>query len=143
MPIELDSSWLLVEANLVREVLGREPWLPIPRARAELPGVVAWRGRAVPLVDLGRVLGFHASAEAGARARTLIIGHERGVAAIPVDRAREVRPIDEDRFREAHGVTHPYADSELDEAGTVMALVDLSRLLSDLDRTAREEHGGA
>jgi chemotaxis signal transduction protein len=143
MPIELDSSWLLVEANLVREVLGREPWLPIPRARAELPGVVAWRGRAVPLVDLGRVLGFQSSAEAGARARTLIIDHERGVAAIPIDRAREVRPIAEDRFREAHGVTHPYAESELDEAGTVMALVDLSRLLSDLDRTAREEHGGA
>jgi chemotaxis signal transduction protein len=141
MPVELDSSWLLVEANLVREVLGREPWLPIPRARAELPGVVAWRGRAVPLIDLGRVLGLESSLPQGARARTLIIDHERGIAAIPVDSAREVRRIDDDRFREAHGVTHPYADGELDEAGTVMALVDLSRLLSDLDQTARGEHG--
>lgn len=142
MPIELDSSWLLVEASLVREVLGREPWLPIPRARAELPGVVAWRGRAVPLVDLGRVLGTTGAEAPGARARTLIIDHERGVAAIPVDSAREVRPVDETRFREAHGVTHAYADAELDEGGHVMAVVDLARLLSDLDRAAREEHGG-
>lgn len=142
MPIELDSVWLLVDANLVREVLAREPWLPIPRARSELPGVVAWRGRAVPLVDLGRVLGLESSVEPGARARTLIVDHERGVAAIPVDRAREVRPIDEERFREGHQGAHPYAERELDEAGTPMALVDLSRLLSDLDRRAREEHGG-
>jgi chemotaxis signal transduction protein len=143
MPIELDSNWLLVDADLVREVLGREPWLPIPRARAELPGVVAWRGRAVPLVDLGRVLGFEPSAEPGARARTLIIDHERGVAAVPVDSAREVRRIEEIRFREPHGATHPYAEGELDEAGKVMELVNLSKLLSDLDRTAREGHGPA
>lgn len=142
MPVELDSSWLLVEASLVREVLGREQWLPIPRARAELPGVVAWRGRAVPLVDLGRVLGLESPQPAGARARTLIIDHERGVAAVPVDAAREVRAIDDERFREAHGVTHPYAESELDEGGTIMAVVDLSRILSDLDQAARGENGG-
>ena len=39
LPVQLDSSWYLIEAHHVREVLGAEPWLPIPRARAELPGV--------------------------------------------------------------------------------------------------------
>jgi chemotaxis signal transduction protein len=72
----------------------------------------------------------------------LIIDHERGVAAVPVDAAREVRAIDQERLRAAHGATHPYAESELDEGGTIMAVVDLSKLLTDLDRAAREEHGG-
>lgn len=136
VPIQLATDWLLIDAGCVREILGAEPWLPIPRARQELPGVVAWRGRAVPLIDLGRALGLDEVARTEARARTLIIQHERGVAALSADAAREVRAIDESALREVHSVAHRYAVSEVDTGGAVMPVVDLKALIDDLLRAA-------
>jgi purine-binding chemotaxis protein CheW len=135
IPILLESSWYLVETERVHEVLGAEPWLPIPRARAELPGVVVWRGRAVPLVDVARVLGV-ASSPSPQRARTLIVTHEQGVAALPVDGAREVKTVPEARLLPMHDEVVPYATHELDEEGVVTPVIDLARLLNDLHRVA-------
>jgi chemotaxis signal transduction protein len=135
LPVQLDSSWFLIEAHHVREVLGAEPWLPIPRARAELPGIVVWRGRAVPLVDVARVLGVSNSAARG-RSRTLIVHHDRGVAALPVDAAREVRTIAQADLRPVQGALVPYATRELDEEGAVALLIDVNALLSDLERAS-------
>lgn len=133
MPILLEATWYLVETEALREVLGAEPWLPIPRARAELPGVVVWRGRAVPLIDVARVLGVTAGG-APQRARTLIVNHEHGMAALPVDAAREVKSVPEARLVPTQGEVVPYATRELDEEGTVMPVIDLDRLLTDLYR---------
>jgi chemotaxis signal transduction protein len=135
MPILLETSWYLVETEAVREVLGAEPWLPIPRARAELPGVVVWRGRAVPLVDVARVLGV-APGASPRRARTLIVIHEHGIAALPIDAAREVKSVSEDRLLPTPDEVVPYATHELDEDGIVTPVIDLARLLSDLHRVA-------
>ncbi|HEV8548288.1 MAG TPA: chemotaxis protein CheW [Polyangiaceae bacterium] len=135
LPIKLDSQWFFVEAHHVREVLGAEPWLPIPRARAELPGVVVWRGRAVPLVDLARLLGMPGAGAEG-RARTLIVHHDRGVAAVPVDAAREVRQIPEGALRPVHAAPIPYATRELDDNGEIVVMIDLGSLLTDLDRAS-------
>jgi chemotaxis signal transduction protein len=135
LPILLEASWYLVETGPVREVLGAEPWLPIPRARAELPGVVVWRGRAVPLIDVARVLGV-TGASTPQRARTLIVSHEQGMAALPVDAAREVKSVPEARLVATPGELVPYATRELDEEGDVTPVIDLTRLLNDLHRVA-------
>jgi len=135
LPIMVESSWYLVETQKVREVLGAQPWLPIPRARAELPGVIVWRGRAVPLVDIARVLGV-ASGAAAQRARTLIVSHEQGVAALSIDAAREVKSVPEARLLPMHDEVIPYATHELDEEGVVTPVIDLERLISDLHRVA-------
>jgi chemotaxis signal transduction protein len=135
MPILLETSWYLIETQVVREVLGAEPWLPIPRARAELPGVVVWRGRAVPLVDVARVLGVATSASPR-RARLLIVIHEHGIAALPIDAAREVKSVPEARLLPTPSEVVPYATHELDEEGAVTPVIDLARLLSDLHRVA-------
>jgi chemotaxis signal transduction protein len=131
----VESSWYLLETMRVREVLGAEPWLPIPRARAELPGVVVWRGRAVPLVDIARVLGV-ASGASPQRARTLIVSHEQGMLALPIDAAREVKSVPEDRLLPMHDEVIPYATHELDEEGVVTPVIDLDRLIADLHRVA-------
>lgn len=135
LPILLESSWYLIETGRVREVLGAQPWLPIPRARAELPGVIVWRGRAVPLVDIARVLGVTGGSGAQ-RARTLIVSHEQGIAALAIDAAREVKSIAEDRLVSLHDELVPYATHELDEEGVVTPVIDLERLISDLHRVA-------
>jgi chemotaxis signal transduction protein len=135
MPILLEANWYLVETESVREVLGSEPWLAIPRARAELPGVVVWRGRAVPLIDVARVLGL-AGGSRTERARTLIVSHEQGMAALPIDAAREVKSVSEAALVATQGDVIPYVTRELDENGAVMPVIDLVRLLSDLHRVA-------
>jgi chemotaxis signal transduction protein len=142
MPIELGARWYLVEARLVHEVLGAEPWLPIPRARAELPGIVVWRGRAVPLVDLALMLGTGAE-PANQRARTLIVRHEQGAAAFAVDGAREVRTVTEDRLRAIPHQALPYSRRELDDDGTSLPLIELDALLSELDQASQAgDHAG-
>jgi chemotaxis signal transduction protein len=142
MPIELGTRWYLVEARLVHEVLGTEPWLPIPRARPELPGVVVWRGRAVPLVDLAAVLRTPADA-VGARARTLIVKHDQGAAAFAVDAAREVRAVAEERLRATPNLGVPYSSRELDDGADAMPVLELDALLSDLDAASHAEaHAG-
>jgi chemotaxis signal transduction protein len=142
LPIELGARWYLVEARLIHEVLGTEPWLPIPRARPELPGVVVWRGRAVPLVDLAAVLGV----EAGGiheRARTLIVKHEQGAAAFAVDGAREVRAVTDDRLRSTPNQVVPYSKREVDDDGTALPVIELEALLSELDAASQAEaHAG-
>ena len=135
LPIQLESNWFFIEAHHVCEVLGAEPWLPIPRARPGLPGVVVWRGRAVPLVDLGSLLGI-ATGTAQSRPRTLIVRHERGVAALPIDAAREVRRIPGEALKLVQGGLLPYGTRELDEQGKIVTMIDLETLLSDLDRAS-------
>lgn len=130
---------MLLESRLVREILGAEVWLPIPRAREELPGVLAWRGRAVPVVDLGPILGSPALAPRQSRARTLIVEHEGSFVALPVDEAREVRRVPEEAVRSTHAAPLRYAHAEIDADGVVMPLLDLSALLRDLDE--RADHG--
>ena len=141
IPIMVESSWYLLETKRVREVLGAEPWLPVPRARAELPGVVVWHGRAVPLVDIARVLGITSGAMPQ-RARTLIVSHEQGMLALPIDAAREVKSVSEDRLFPMHDEVTPYATHELDEDGVVTPVIDLDRLISDLHRVAGANDDG-
>lgn len=132
IPVRLESEWLLLHANLIQEVLGAEPWLSIPHTRSELPGVIAWRGRAVPLVDLGAVLGLGALTPKMSRPRTLIGEVDRGFVAIPIDEAREVQILASDQIREAHAVPRPHSVSEADIQGVVMPILDLSSLVASL-----------
>lgn len=132
VPAKIESIWVLIDAHFVSEILGAEPWLPIPDARPELPGVVAWRGRAIPLIDLASPLGLKPLASRQARERTLIVSVLQSAAALPVDAAREVHDFDAQELRPLHVRSLPYASAEIDAAGTVMAVVDLERLIRDL-----------
>jgi chemotaxis signal transduction protein len=137
IPVRVDTEWLLLEAALVQEILGAQPWLSMPHARRELPGVVAWRGRAVPLVDLAAVLGVGSLAAQQSRPRTLIAETERGFLALPVDEVREVQSLSSDPLREAHALERPFAPTEADLQGTVMPVLDLASLVATLSGAAR------
>lgn len=47
-----------VSARQVLEILEEATTIPIPSAPDHLRGLVAWRNRPVPLIDLGRILGW-------------------------------------------------------------------------------------
>jgi chemotaxis signal transduction protein len=139
IPVRVESEWLLLDAALVQEILGAQPWLSMPHARRELPGVVAWRGRAVPLLDLAAVLALGSLEAQASRARTLIAQTERGFLALPVDEVREVQSFTPEQIREAHAVERPYAPREADLQGTVMPVLDLASLVATLTGNASHD----
>jgi chemotaxis signal transduction protein len=132
LPIRLDSEWLLIDAVNVREILGAETWIPIPHTRPELPGVLAWRGRAIPVLDLGPVFGAAALAPRQTRARTLIVELERSVVAIPVDAAREVQNLKASELRPPHAKALPFSNNEAELFSSVMPVIDLTGMVAQI-----------
>jgi chemotaxis signal transduction protein len=141
LPVRIESEWLLVHAALIQEILGAQPWLSIPHTRRELPGVVAWRGRAIPLLDLGAIFGLSALTAKASRPRTLIVEIDRGLVALPVDEAREVQDFTADQIRTAHAVSRPHSVSEAELRGMVMPVLDLTSLLASLTQPHSADSG--
>jgi chemotaxis signal transduction protein len=132
VPARIGQAWVLLDAEIIREILGAEPWLPIPGARAEMPGVIAWRGRAIPVVDLAAPFGFERLSAGETRPRTLIAGVADSVVAVPVEAAREVHAFSTGELKPC-SVTHfPYASAEAQLAERVLAVIDLPRFVHEI-----------
>jgi len=130
---------VLLDAEIIREILGAEVWLPIPGARAEMPGVIAWRGRAIPVVDLAAPFGSERLSAGQARARTLIASVAESVVAVPVDAAREVHGFAAAQLKPVN-VTHlPYAAAETELFERILAVIDLPRFVAEISSGAAPE----
>jgi len=148
VPAKIGPAWVLLDAEIIREILGPERWLPIPGARAEMPGVIAWRGRAIPIVDLAAPFGAERLTTGQTRSRTLIASVADGIVAVPVDAAREVHSLPSAALR-AVTVSHlPYAVAEAELFERILAVVDLPRFVAEIlggaaPELGREEAGHA
>jgi chemotaxis signal transduction protein len=129
--------WVLVDAVSVQEVVGAIPSLRLPRGHGAISSVVAWRARAVPVVDLGAFA--HALASPEERARMLIVRAADSVIAVPVDSAAEVVHLDDESVRAPHATVVDFAVGEADVAGHLMTLVDLDALVRRLVGAGGEE----
>ncbi len=141
VPARIGQAWVLLDAEIIREVLGAEAWLPIPGARAEMPGVIAWRGRAIPVVDLAAPFGFERLSAGETRARTLIAAVAESVVAVPVDAAREVHAFSTIDLKPVSVSTLPYALAEAELFERILALVDLPRFVGEILGGAAPELG--
>jgi chemotaxis signal transduction protein len=141
VPARIGQAWVLLDAEIIREILGTEVWLPIPGARAEMPGVIAWRGRAIPIVDLAAPFGFERLNTGESRARTLIAAVAESIVAVPVDAAREVHAFGPAELKPV-SVTHlPYAVAEAELFERVLAVIDLPRFVVEILGGATPELG--
>jgi len=132
VPARIGQAWLLLDAEIIREILGAEVWLPIPGARAEMPGVIAWRGRAIPVVDLAAPFGFERLNTGETRARTLIAAVAESIVAVPVDAAREVHAFSPGDLKPVAVTNLPYAVSEAELFERVLAVIDLPRFVAEI-----------
>jgi chemotaxis signal transduction protein len=132
VPVRLGMTWVLLETEIIREILGAEAWLPVPGARAEMPGVIAWRGRAIPIVDLAAPFGLERLGTGETRRRTLITVVEGGIVAIPVDAAREVHAFSPNQLKPCNVTSLPYAVAEAELFESVLALIDLQRFVQEI-----------
>lgn len=132
VPARIDQAWVLLDAEIIREILGAEPWLPIPGARAEMPGVIAWRGRAIPVVDLAAPFGFERLSSGKARPRTLIAEVADSIVAVPVEAAREVHAFTTNELGPCELTHLPYASAEAQLGERVLAVIDLPRFVQEI-----------
>ena len=130
LPFRVQGVWMLVEASLVQEILAARSWVPIPGARPLLPGVMAWRGKAIAVLDVGATgEGLARLALGEARARTVVVRVGESTLALTADAVREVRDVPEQHVRQAHAARSALASREVAIDGAVMPIVDLAALL--------------
>lgn len=99
---ELDGLWLAVDVVHIREILDRQEVTPLPRAPADVEGVIDVRGTAVAVVDLSRKLGVAAAQETSS-SRFLVVElvaaeGKRRVLAMQADKVLEVSQIPHSRI---------------------------------------------
>lgn len=130
VPITIDTTWVAVDMATVREIGGRLTWIALPTANAALPGVAAWRGRAIAVADLAAVLGAgeRLTAPEG-RLRTLYLVYGASTLAVPVDAVREPLVVADDEVRAARVRGEAFCIGELDVEGHTTLVVDLGLLL--------------
>jgi chemotaxis signal transduction protein len=141
VPAKIGQAWVLLDADIIREILGQELWLPVPGARAEMPGVIAWRGRAIPVVDLAAPFGFQRLSNGETRARTLIANVAESIVAVPVDAAREVHSVNPADLRPVNVTQLPYTLAETELFERVLAVIDLHRFVGEILGGATPELG--
>ena len=87
--VRIGAAVLALPAALVAQVLDRPEAQPLLGAGRELLGVIGWRGRHVPLVDLGAMLGL----ESGPAPLVAIVAQDDLLVALPIDEVVAVRPL--------------------------------------------------
>lgn len=130
VPITIDTTWVAVEMAAVREIGGPLTWIPLPTATAALPGVAAWRGRAIAVADLAALLGAgERLASPTGRVRTLYLQHGTSTLAVPVDAVREPLTLADDDIRPARVRSDAFCRGEVDVEGHTTLVVDLGVLM--------------
>jgi chemotaxis signal transduction protein len=136
VPLQLRDIWLAVPAQAVQEILGERPWVTIAGAPPELPGVLAWRGRAIAVLDLGRLVDRGGALVAGeSRRRTVVVQLDGCALAIPVDGVREVQVIAPEQVHPSHTTRQRFSDTEIQLDGVPMPLLDLDAMVNALAPT--------
>ncbi len=131
MPVRLEDTWVALEASAVSEVLGPQTCLMVPRSSPHLPGVCAWRGRAIPVLELAALLGISRSDHATFE-RTLVVSHQQNTVAMPVAEARAVLFLPQSELRQVHATSVRFARAEVDWEQRVVAVLDLDALFGEL-----------
>lgn len=140
VPFRLKDLWMVMAAEQVREFQGEIRWVVIPGAPAVFPGVMAWRGQALAVLDLGAATGAVDPLRPGQlRKRTLVATAANATLAVPVDAVREVVHVEATRVVSSHASQVRFCAKEVDLDGTVMPLLDLPFLLETHTGTQTRE----
>lgn len=118
--VRIGATVLALPAALVAQVLDRPEAQTLLGAGRELLGVIGWRGRHVPLVDLGAMLGL----ESGPAPLVAILAQDDLLVALTIVEVVAVRPL-------------PAGSAPAGDAGVDHPLVRAVALLGEEDRRQR------
>jgi chemotaxis signal transduction protein len=131
MPFRLRERWLMFDASVVKEVLGGQQWLVVPQSSRGLLGLCAWRGRAIPVLDMLSLLGLGAPTGEPWQ-RTLVLECAENIVAVPVNEARAVVVVGAAARRARHVTALPFSHVEVDDGRQVMSVIDVSEIVRHL-----------
>lgn len=126
---------LALPAEAVEEVVVRSTVTPIPCAPAHVPGLIAVRGDAVPLFDVGIFFGLdgHTVVESDREPRVLLVRSSRYRVGIFCDAVMGIASVAESRIDEPRACRpaslRRHALGETYLHGAVIPLLDLEGLL--------------
>ncbi len=130
LPFDLGSKKLVVDAHLVREIIGSVRTMDVPRADSLVPSVFLWKGRAVPLIRLERCLSLSDSSDL--HPRTLVLHVMGEIVGMGVDAVGEVVTVLGERLLEARIEGIPFGMAELETESTLATLLDLPGLVAEV-----------
>lgn len=140
LSVQVAEQWLALEARAVVEILGAQPFIPLPDATAETPGVLSFRGRAVTVLDLAVLAPDVQPARTliggsgRPRRRTLVVQEAECLLAMPVDVVREAVEVRAQDLRPRYVTRHRFATEEVELNGLLMPVLALSKVLAALLR---------
>jgi chemotaxis signal transduction protein len=133
VPAKIGNVWVLLDALPVQEVLGARPWVPVPHSSSQIPGVLAWRGRAIAVFDLSTLLEGGESLQPGVlRPRTLIVETRSCALAMPVDMVHEVGEVAPPEIRHSHGTRMRHSAGEVEIFGSLAPILDVEKLIGEI-----------
>ncbi len=129
----------------VREIIMVGQITPVPRAPGFVEGVLNLRGEVMPVLDLRSRFGLERK-EKTPVSRVLISPIGGVFTGLIVDSVEEVRTVDEHRLEDPPRVTSAGANAYIDKVarteGGMIFLLDLQRLLTDLEGKQLETFQG-
>ncbi|MBZ0117779.1 MAG: chemotaxis protein CheW [Sandaracinaceae bacterium] len=134
MRFRVRSVELAIEAGVVEEVVEQSSLTLVPGVPSHIPGVVAVRGEAVPLLDLGAFLGLEATGTDDVReSRVLLVRVTPYRVGLLCDAVLGIVTFDSAQHAPPASLQpaalRGYSSAELDLGGAVGALLDLPSLL--------------
>jgi chemotaxis signal transduction protein len=132
LPMRVAGEDCALPALAVEEILGTRRVVPIPGAPPHLPGVVAWRGRAVALLDLGVLLGKPRLVPDAPIERIVVIALADGSLALPAEWVEAVHIAAASSVHTARVTHHRFATVEVEVWRRVLPLLDLGLLSAAL-----------
>lgn len=138
LPIEVAGTPLLLDAGVVREVVGSSPVVRVPHATLRLPGVFSWRGLAIPLIDTAAAMGLVREQKEPPR-RTVIAHIGMETVGLSADDVREVALLDKGELRPNQTLDNPFAVAEVERSGRLVSVIDLDALLTSVFATVSRD----
>jgi chemotaxis signal transduction protein len=123
---QVSSSWFGIDPQFVRELALPQRVTPIPKAPAHILGLMALRGRAVPILDLQRFLQLPDADDRAASdevlRRVIVLSYDGMTVGLLTDRVRRLMRIPPDSVLSPEGLppgrVTDFADAEIpDPAG--------------------------
>lgn len=142
LSFRIESVWLAIDAAHVEQILGKREWFRIPAAPVQWPGVLAWHGRAIAVLDLGVLLELPPLSPSESRRRTLIARAAGSLLAIVVDEIREAQVVAESLLRPVHITRQRYARHEIELESSVVPILDPAALVTEALAHAATPTGG-
>lgn len=134
------------DVSSVERVLKLREASPVPNMPGWLLGMMAYRGGAVPLLDLRRRFELPEAGEAASDSRRIVVFvSPDGFTAAIVDSVLDVRGVDPAELEPppplVRGLAREYVRAVFRREGRLAILLDAARLLSSTERLALDRAG--